>query len=644
VRRQRKRPEGGGRGTRVRAGCVGAALLLLAGCGGGEARDLLDFGTPRTAIQYEADLEGAPSDEIGQLMRESLAVFRRREDGAQSVAFLRRRAQGDRETAQTILRSRGYYAGEVTVSVEEGAPPPAAGAAEGGAADDPAKDGTDTEPAEAAPPARVTIRIRPGPQYTLSRHGLLLTQTGGTEPPALDAAALGSPVGAGAEAAAITAAERAAVQRLRREGRPYAEFAGRDAVADPEAATLEVESTIRAGPHYRFGAVSFEGVDAVDPAYLATYVPWDEGAVFSSEAVGALQEDLAATGLFRGVSVSPPDAPPLGDAVPIEVSVEEAPFRTAGASLRFSTDEGPEGRLFLEHRNLFGANEQLFLELDAGLERQLFGAAFLKPQFLRPGQDLTAGFELRRIDEDRFEELGTTLTLGLQRALGERWTVGAGGLLEASLIDDEGDEKTALLAGLPVFARYDGSDDELNPTTGQRLRLKATPFIGQFDEELVTFLRLEARASAYQDLSGDGRWVLAERARIGSIVSDSLADVPPTRRFYSGGGGSVRGFAEDAIGPLDMANDPAGGRSVGEAGIELRAPIWGDLGGVVFVEGGIVTEEPFIDGSEDFLVAAGAGLRYYSPVGPIRIDAGFPLNGRDVDDGFQVYFSIGQAF
>ncbi|MEM8818359.1 MAG: BamA/TamA family outer membrane protein, partial [Pseudomonadota bacterium] len=87
-----------------------------------------------------------------------------------------------------------------------------------------------------------------------------------------------------------------------------------------------------------------------------------------------------------------------------------------------------------------------------------------------------------------------------------------------------------------------------------------------------------------------------------------------------------------------------GGRSVIEAGMELRFPIVGDLGGVAFVEGGSVSTEVFPDFEEEFLVAAGAGVRYYSPVGPIRFDIGFPINGRDEDDVFQFYISIGQAF
>lgn len=611
-------------------------LLGLGACASSGEDEIFRVPDPETKIAYVPELEGAPTDAMDALMRESLAIFRRQEEGAQSLAFLRRRAQGDIDTAQTILRSRGFYEAEVTVSVTDGAA--AGGAADGTAGGATADGGPET------PVATATLTIEPGRRFVLARHDLVLEGAGATPPPDFDAAELGSPVGRGARAAEIQAAEQAAVARLRADGRPYARFESRDAVADLEAATIEVTSRIAAGPFYTYGPLSFSGAPNVEDDYLASYRTWAEGAPISEPEITAFQRELTDTGLFRLVSVTPPEDPPPGDTAPIGVRLEEAPFRTIGGSLRFSTDEGPAARATFEHRNLFGANETLTLEAEASIDQQIAGATYLEPQYLRPGQDFLAGLELRRIDDDRFDELGATITAGLQRELGERWTVGAGGLLEFSVIDDTGEDRTAILGGIPVFASYDGTESELDPTRGQRLRLSATPFLGQFDEALTTFLVLEARGSAYQDILGDGRFVFAERARLGSIVADELDDVPPTRRFYSGGGGSVRGYEQDLIGPLDRMNDPTGGLSVAEVGLEFRGRIWQDIGGVVFLDGGIVGEDSVITGDEDFLVAAGTGLRYYSPVGPIRLDVAFPLNGHDVDDSFQVYFSIGQAF
>ncbi len=619
-------------------------LALLGACASDDPFAPAPFEQPETALDYEVVLEGAPSEEIADLLEASLAIYRQQDRGAQSLAFLRRRAQGDVETAQTILRSRGYYQAEIATEV---VPPP-----EGTAPASPGADGEtppieDDADAEAPPPEPVaTLRflIEPGPQLTLAAHRLSLVETGAEAPAPLDAAALGSPVGGPAEAAAIVGAEQAAVAKLHREGRPYAEFRDRDALADLEAGTLEVDSTIAAGRAYSVGEIRLAGAPNVDEAYLLSYLPFAEGDVYSTADLKEFQGELFETGLFAGVSVRPPEEPPEGAALPVLVELEEAPARTVSAGIRFSTDEIVELRAGYEHRNLFGAGERLGLSTEVSLDEQVATATFLKPQFLRPAQDLTSAFEVRRVDDDRFEEIGATLTLGLERRLGPRWTVGVGGLLEAAVIDEGMGDETSLLAGLPFFAAYDSTDNELDATRGQRLRLAATPFLGVFADDPAYFLRLQARGSAYQDLLGDKRLVLAERARIGTIVTDALGDVPANRRFYSGGGGSVRGYAEDLIGPLDLQNDPTGGLSVLEAGIELRARVWGDIGVAVFSEAGVVSQNTLPDLSAGVQVGAGAGLRYYSPVGPIRLDIAVPVNGRDVDDSFQAYLSIGQSF
>jgi translocation and assembly module TamA len=150
--------------------------------------------------------------------------------------------------------------------------------------------------------------------------------------------------------------------------------------------------------------------------------------------------------------------------------------------------------------------------------------------------------------------------------------------------------------------------------------------------------------SAYLKFDEAGRHVLAFRARLGSVIAGDAADVPAGRRLYSGGGGSVRGYSERSIGPENSRGEPSGGLSVVEAGLEMRSRFWGDVGGALFVEGGSVSEEvaPVFD--EGVQMAAGGGLRYFSPVGPIRVDVGVPVNPRDSDDAFQVYLSIGQAF
>lgn len=595
------------------------AFLALAACAGDDKLDHPVFDAPTTSIDYTVELDGLPSEDMTDLATASLAVYRQQDAGAQSTAFLKRRAEGDAALLHRILRSKGYYNGEVDV---------------------------DVKPPEGETPTKAIFVVRPGTAFTLARHDFTLDDPSGTAP-ALNPSELGSPVGQAAEAAAIVDAETGAVEQLRRTGFPYAERGKRRAVADLDAEIIEIDTPVSTGPASQFGELSFSGLQDVQESYLATYVPWEIGETFNTSKLRTYQRALIGTDLFETVRVTPPATPPDAPGpVPLPITVEaiERPFRTVSAGALYNTDDGPSVTGSYEHRNLFGANETVTVAAELGLELQVFGVAYREPQYLRPSQDFFASFSVKREEDDAFDDLTGTLTAGIQRKLNPRWTVGFGGLLEASLITDQGDESTAFLGGIPLSATYDGSDDPLNPTKGARLNLEVTPFAGSFNDAFASFLSLDATESAYYDITNEKDYILAARGRLGSILAGDLDDVPQTRRLYSGGGGSVRGFARRFVGPLDANNDPTGGLSAMELGLEARARLYGDLGGVLFLEAGSVTEQSFPNFDEGIQTAAGAGFRYFSPAGPIRVDIAFPLDPRDVDDTFQFYFSIGQAF
>ena len=127
-------------------------------------------------------------------------------------------------------------------------------------------------------------------------------------------------------------------------------------------------------------------------------------------------------------------------------------------------------------------------------------------------------------------------------------------------------------------------------------------------------------------------------------MGESTEDLPANKRFYAGGGGSVRGYEFQTVGPLDDDDDPLGGRSLVEVSAEVRTRVTDEIGLVPFVDGGTVFDTAYPDFDETLRWAAGIGLRYFTAVGPVRVDFAFPLNGRDDDDAFQFYVSFGQAF
>jgi len=230
----------------------------------------------------------------------------------------------------------------------------------------------------------------------------------------------------------------------------------------------------------------------------------------------------------------------------------------------------------------------------------------------------------------------------------DNWRISAGLSFAYEIIDENADngqdEETFQLFGLPLTASRDDTDDPLDPTEGTRLQLTLTPSTGVGSESLF-FLTTIAGGSAYYAIDEAKRFVLAGRTRVGSIVGEKTESLPASRRFYAGGGGSIRGYEYQLVGPLDDDVDPFGGTSLVEVGGELRVRVSEEIGVVPFVDGGTVYDDPWPNGEETFRWAAGLGLRYFTGFGPVRLDVAFPLNPRDgVDETFQFYVSFGQAF
>lgn len=593
-------------------------LLIASACSDRET-SLESEVTESQIADYAVVITALPEAPMQELAKKSLQTYLQRDRGVPSLAFLRRRAESDLDTLRRLLASRGYLNAKIAVDVVE------------------AVDGDEPTP------ATVTFEVDPGAVFQLTAHRVqLFDPAPGT--PDLRPKRFGSPVGKPAVASEIVSAEQAMVADLKARGYAYATALDRKAEAVRSDATLSVETTISAGRTYRFGQVQFDGVTSVDRDYLLSYVPWTDGAPYDAALLRSFQVRLSQTELFTAVTAAIPETAPIGDTLPITVRAEERKPRTVTASLRYDTVDGPEIAGSLTHRNLLGENERGTLSAEAGLRRQAINVSFVKPQYLQPGQRLLSDLEVRRVRDDAFDELGGTLFAGLERDVPDFWTIGAGGFVEISRVRDAGVSRDVKLAGLPVFASFDNRDDPLDPTRGRFFRVKVTPVGGLIDLSSVGFLIFDAETSAYVRLDEAGRTVLAGRARFANIVADQLSTVPAQRRLYSGGGGSVRGFARDLVGPRDALNDPTGGLSAIELGAELRTRIWGDIGGVAFVDAGAVSPDMFLADAPVMRFGAGIGVRYYSPVGPIRLDVATPINPQSGDDLLQFYLSIGQAF
>jgi len=263
---------------------------------------------------------------------------------------------------------------------------------------------------------------------------------------------------------------------------------------------------------------------------------------------------------------------------------------------------------------------------------------------------LTAQVAASHLDRAAFEARSFFLAGAVERQTNiiwqKKWTWSLGGELIAS---DERDvdvdtgttrSRTFFIGALPASLSYDGSNDLLDPTRGFRLSGRFSPE-ASFQGSAFGYSRAQIDAAFYQPVTDT--ITIAGRTRLGTIFGASRDRIAPSRRFYAGGGGSVRGFGFQRLGPRDpVFDDPIGGRSLAEFSIEARVR-WGNWGFVPFLDAGNIYTSPLPE-IDDLRFGAGLGVRYHTRFGPIRVDVGTPLSRRSGDDRIAVYVSLGQAF
>ncbi len=415
-------------------------------------------------------------------------------------------------------------------------------------------------------------------------------------------------------------------------------------ILDKNQKTAKVIYDVDAGPKSIFDTVEFEGQETVAPSYLKKLVPFKKGECFRREKLEDLRKELLATNLFARAEINLPETPIDGNKVPVSVVLKERSLRTVRLGASFYTDEGPGIALGWEHRNFFGSAEKLEAQLKVSQRQQLIGLDLNKPFFLRKDQSLSLNAEFNREDSDAFEELSIGTGVVLNRRFNKRLSGNTGAELRLTRIDDKNtlEKENFGLLSFPNGLTFDNRDNKLNPQSGWNIRGIAEPFLDVLGNA-SPFFKTRISASTYYGFEKANDTVIAVRASVGSINGADIEDIPATERFYAGGGGSVRGFGYQEVGP-QRNGDPTGGASVVEGAAELRFKLTESIGAVAFVDAGNVDENtaPVFD---NLSIGAGLGLRYYTSFGPIRLDVATPLTNKEfTDSNYQIYISIGQAF
>lgn len=495
-------------------------------------------------------------------------------------------------------------------------------------------------------PVPVRIVVTPGPQFTLGKVAIQ-----GEEIDEYDPAAYGLVSGEPARSTAILEAELRVVDALRKLGRPLAKVTAREVVADHRSNRLDVTLAVSEGPEAPFGATSVEGEKDVNEDFIAYMADIEPGEIYNPETLDRAARQLADLDVFTRVTVRGRDSLAADGSVPVDIKVDERKFRYFGLGATYSSIDGGGLEAYWGHRNLMGRAEKLRIEGSiSGLGRTgeyedlTYRAAILfeKPGVLGPPSRFTSKLVVAQENPDAYRRFSVNAAAGIARELSDTDTLSAGVDVEYALLTDSfNTERETLTLALPVEYIRDTRDDKLNPTRGYRLLAAVEPAYETIGQNF--FVKVRGEASSYRALDKARRFVLAGRVAAGSIFGSELAGVPANRRFYSGGGGSVRGYAYQGIGPQDAAGDPTGGLSFLELSGELRIGVTENIGIVPFVDAGMVSTDSGFGGAE-MKVGAGIGLRYKTPFGPLRLDFAVPLNRDPGDPEYGIYAGIGQAF
>jgi len=406
---------------------------------------------------------------------------------------------------------------------------------------------------------------------------------------------------------------------------------------------------VNAGPRVELGPITISGLQRVHEAYVRNRLTLHPGQVFDPTKIEATRADLAGLGVFSEVRAEPAIQLDAEGRLPVTFVVTEAPPRSVDLGLSYATDTGLSPSVGWHHHNLFGNGEQLNLtasasdggDADVGLGYKV-GAQFIKPDFLARDQTLQVEVDALRQDLQAYDQDALLESVTLTRPLAPHWTgsVGLSGEQEYVLQEDVG--RSYNLIGLPMTLKFDTANNTLEPTKGIRAALAVTP-MQSLSRGDATFLTVQASASTYVDLSGNGRSVVAVRGLLGQIAGAGQFSLPPDQRFYAGGSTTVRGFRYQSVGPQFADGKPTGGTAVGAGTVELRQRLLGNWGAAAFVDAGQVTASgaPL---AGTWRIGAGVGARYYTSIGPIRLDVAVPVNRAPGGDAFELYIGLGEAF
>ncbi len=560
----------------------------------------------RAEVAYTARIRGLDDRALETAIRESILTFKLQNRPPATFGQLRRRIDADIPAIETRLEANGYYDGTVTTEIE------------------PERD-----------PVRVAFWIDSGKPYRYHRVKLRFS---GPADSSLNKIQPLLRKGTRVNAADVFREEERILSLIRRRGYALPRLGKRTVTLDRDNRRVDLLMEFDPGPRSVFGGIQVEGLESVKEKTIQRQLLWKRGDLYDAQQLDDLENNLLRTGLFGMVRVVPLPATKETGAVPVHISLAEREKRTIRLGVSYS-DIGPGAKVLWEHRNVFGGGEHLQTSFTGSKIERGGKISLTRPGFRRANQSLVLDLDVLHETPDAYDSKKSRTTLMVLRDFTPQIQAGLGAGYQYSRVKQlDSDERYGHLF-FPLQGLFDTRDDPLNPVQGNQLFAQTAWYHDTLGND--SFLRSVGEARHYYTILEATRLSSALRLRLGSIDGASTRHVPADERFYAGGGGSIRGYEYQAVGPSEDGT-PLGGSKLLEFSAELRIQPGQKLGYTLFADGGTVGNSL---STGNLRYGAGAGLRWFTAIGPLRVDLAYPLNAdRTQVKRLQFYISLGQAF
>ena len=425
----------------------------------------------------------------------------------------------------------------------------------------------------------------------------------------------------------------------------------RKAEVDVDELQAQIKYGVQPGPITFFGETEVKGLETVRPEVILRELTYRPGELYSLKKVAESRDKILALDLFGTVRVVPAETQGTPVILPMVVEVTEKPHREVRLALGYGTEDQFRTQLEWRSLNFLGGARRLTIAAKYSAITISGAVNFIQPHFLTDQTQGSIKFNHDQEKEEPYLRDVTQFTPRIDHRFSPALTAFFGFRAE---YDDLSHIDTAtiqaiggiwhhgVLAGPTAGLVWNTSDDPFNPKKGHVLSLKLDQ-AGAIWGGRYSFFKITGEAKKYIDIGWNT--VLAGRLKLG--LADSIGsekNYPIFERYFAGGEKSVRGYGRWRLGPLSSSDEPVGGLSLVEGSIELRRPVWKELNGAVFIDFGQVSKRAFNPPVGNLQFSSGFGVGYSTPVGPLRLDVGFPFKPPRGDRPWQIHFSIGAYF